>query len=209
MIIDLQAPHHNAGSWALYWTSHHDLPDKILASMRKTRDSSDDEEPKPKKKAALHRMPKYYESSPESELTEVSDEKEDAGDNIEIILADENKRGQQGGPFTKSRFVPDAVDLPQLSLGDLGVVARQVTTLPEVPQASLQDKWTDLTERVSPVVNLEGEHAANLPTSKKRKSRGKAIDRTKENEDELQGASFHLLFHPFWPPSFSCITTTH
>ncbi|KAJ7939063.1 hypothetical protein B0H13DRAFT_2301273 [Mycena leptocephala] len=146
-------------------------------------------DPKPKKKAALHRMPKYHESSSESELTEESDEKENADDNIEITLDDENKMGQQGGPFIKSIFVPDALDLPHRYLGGLGVVARHVATLPEVPQASLQDKWTDLTERVSPVVNLEEEHAANLPTSKKRKSRGKAkkpVDMTKEDEDELQ-----------------------
>ncbi|KAJ7021933.1 hypothetical protein C8F04DRAFT_972133, partial [Mycena alexandri] len=30
-----QAPGHTARSWSSYWSTHHDLPDKILASMQK------------------------------------------------------------------------------------------------------------------------------------------------------------------------------
>jgi hypothetical protein len=39
-----QAPHHTAASWGSYWSNHHDLPDKILASARGEVDRSDDEE---------------------------------------------------------------------------------------------------------------------------------------------------------------------
>ncbi|KAJ7717430.1 hypothetical protein DFH07DRAFT_785180 [Mycena maculata] len=45
-----EAPHHSETSWSSYWSRNHDLPDKILASMRVEVDTEyDDEEPKQKK----------------------------------------------------------------------------------------------------------------------------------------------------------------
>ncbi|KAJ7492766.1 hypothetical protein FB451DRAFT_549068 [Mycena latifolia] len=135
-----KAPHHNAQSWASYWSSHHDLPDKILASMRDGADpaSSEDEAPKPAKKKPTARKPKYRDPSSESELTEASEEEdeeeeeEEDDDDIEIPPADESKMGPKGGPFTKS---------------DLGVVARHVASFSDFKETSLQDKWGDFARR--------------------------------------------------------------
>ncbi|KAJ6604499.1 hypothetical protein DFH09DRAFT_1122910 [Mycena vulgaris] len=120
-----KAPHHNAQSWASYWSSHHDLPDKILAAMR-----GDAELEKPeKKKPAVQRKPKYRDPSTESELTEESEEDDD---DIEIPPMDESGMGQKGGPFTKS---------------DLGVVSRHVASFSDFKETSLQDKWADFARR--------------------------------------------------------------
>ncbi|KAJ7092572.1 hypothetical protein C8R44DRAFT_816036 [Mycena epipterygia] len=137
-----KAPHHNAQSWASYWSNHHDLPDKILASMRGGDiESSDEEESKPeKKKPTLQRKPKYKDPSSESELTEEEEEEEEEDededdeneDDIEIPPNDESMMGPRGGPFTKS---------------DLGVVARHVASFPKFQDVSFQDKWADFARR--------------------------------------------------------------
>ncbi|KAJ7654972.1 hypothetical protein DFH06DRAFT_486008 [Mycena polygramma] len=145
-----KAPHHSAQSWASYWQSHHDLPDKILASMREEaedNESSGDEEkkpPKPKKLPVVRRKPNYKETSSESELTEDSEEDEAAeeekeeeetdvnDDDLEIPPFDESGMGLKGGPFTKS---------------DLGVVARHVASFPDFSDTSMQEKWADFTRR--------------------------------------------------------------
>ncbi|KAJ7790158.1 hypothetical protein B0H14DRAFT_3891339 [Mycena olivaceomarginata] len=82
--VDVQTPHHNRGSWGAYWSTHHDLPDKILASMR---ESSQCREPELITKSL--RKPNYYPS--DSELTELSDEEEPT----------DSTKGQKGGFFTK------------------------------------------------------------------------------------------------------------
>ncbi|KAF7339773.1 hypothetical protein MVEN_01893600 [Mycena venus] len=146
-----KAPHHTAQSWASYWQSHHDLPDKILASIREGEEhdeaeDSEEEEPRPKKKkVAVQRKPKYKElSSSESELTESeseeqeevkAEEEDDANDDdIEIPPFDESAMGPKGGPFTK---------------GDLGVVVRHVAsfTAAEFSDLSMQDKWGEIARR--------------------------------------------------------------
>ncbi|KAJ7275189.1 hypothetical protein B0H12DRAFT_1318996 [Mycena haematopus] len=147
-----KAPHHSAQSWAAYWQSHHDLPDKILASVREGNEAeySEGEQPKPKKrkKAAGQRRPKYKDlsSGSESELTEDSEqeeqedeqeepEQEDGNDDdIEIPPFDESAMGPKGGPFTK---------------GDLGVIARHVasSTAAEFNALSMQDKWGEIARR--------------------------------------------------------------
>ncbi|KAJ7487441.1 hypothetical protein B0H11DRAFT_1860458 [Mycena galericulata] len=134
-----KVPHHNANSWASYWSNHHDLPDKILASMREDNESGGADVPKQKKRAAVQRKPKYTDPSSESELTEESDEEEeeeeendDDDDDIEIPEADESQMGQKGGPFTK---------------GDLGVVAKHVASFPDWSDVSFQDKWTEFARR--------------------------------------------------------------
>ncbi|KAJ7706332.1 hypothetical protein B0H17DRAFT_1036773 [Mycena rosella] len=136
-----KAPHHNTQSWASYWSNHHDLPDKILATMRdgEPETSEDEEPPRPKaekKKPAVQRKSKYHDPSSESELTEESEEdEEDDDDDIEIPPNDESGMGQKGGPFTKS---------------DLGVVARHVASFSNFKETPYQDKWNDFARRVSP-----------------------------------------------------------
>ncbi|KAJ7783624.1 hypothetical protein DFH07DRAFT_788477 [Mycena maculata] len=138
-LIDLLAarvPHHNANSWASYWSNHHDLPDKILASIRVEDNEDggeDDEEPQQKKKPAVQPKPKYTDPSSESELTEEEEqESDDDNDDVEIPEADESQMGQRGGPFTK---------------GDLGVVSRHVASFPNWRDTSFNDKWTDFAHR--------------------------------------------------------------
>ncbi|KAJ7042391.1 hypothetical protein C8F04DRAFT_1075749 [Mycena alexandri] len=146
-------PTTNVQSWTSYWSSHHDLPDKILASTRAnksaaTNESSGEEEeeekPKPKKKkTGVQRKPKYRELSSESELTEDSEEDEPAGvaareqddaadDAIEIPPMDESTMGLKGGPFTKS---------------DLGAVARHVASLHDWADLTMQDRWSEFSRR--------------------------------------------------------------
>ncbi|KAJ7076561.1 hypothetical protein B0H15DRAFT_863710 [Mycena belliarum] len=135
-----KAPHHTAQSWASYWSNHHDLPDKIVASMRDGNPGiSEDEAPKPKKKTPVARKPNYRDPSSDSELTGTSeddeeDEPEDEDDSVDIVIppADESQMGPRGGPFTKS---------------DLGVVAKHVASFSNFRETSLQDKWADFTRR--------------------------------------------------------------
>ncbi|KAJ7786155.1 hypothetical protein B0H16DRAFT_19971 [Mycena metata] len=149
-----KAPHHNVTSWTSYWSSHHDLPDKILASVRVTKSATnessaeeeEEEKPKPKpkkKKAAVQRKSKYRESSSESELTEESEADESAGvaeqeqddaadDAIEIPPMDESTMGLKGGPFTKS---------------DLGAVGRHVASLADWADLTMQDRWSEFARR--------------------------------------------------------------
>ncbi|KAJ7099612.1 hypothetical protein C8R43DRAFT_1048549 [Mycena crocata] len=134
-----KAPHHSAQSWASYWSNNHDLPDKILASMRANPGaeiSDEEDEPKQRKKPATQRKPKYKDPSSESELTQESDEEEDEeegdDDDIEIPPPDESQMGPRGGPFTK---------------GDLGVVAKHVASFSKFQDESMQDRWGDFARR--------------------------------------------------------------
>ncbi|KAF8213198.1 hypothetical protein K438DRAFT_1915371, partial [Mycena galopus ATCC 62051] len=140
-----KARHHNSQSWAAYWQNHHDLPDKILASVREENEAeeSEDEKPKKKKNAAVPRKSKYKEESSESELTEDEEEEEeksehepaaDNDDDIEIPPFDESAMGLKGGPFTK---------------GDLGVIARHVasSTAAEFNEFSMQEKWGEIARK--------------------------------------------------------------
>ncbi|KAJ7505042.1 hypothetical protein B0H11DRAFT_1680961, partial [Mycena galericulata] len=70
-LIDLLAPHHNATSWGSYWSSHHDLPDKILAAM--SVENNDEGEPKQRVKLAFRRK----RTAPGSESERVEDSEGD------------------------------------------------------------------------------------------------------------------------------------
>ena len=102
----MQAPHHNAVSWASYWSNNHGIPDKILALAR---DRDERGEASNARKAQKSRLPAprpvYKEDSSESELTEPPSD----GDNnqsdlddgpVELPTDDENKMGGRGEPFT-------------------------------------------------------------------------------------------------------------
>ncbi|KAJ7169734.1 hypothetical protein C8R46DRAFT_1033361 [Mycena filopes] len=137
LIMLLKAPHHNVQSWTSYWSSHHDLPDKILASMREENpddqeSSGEDEEedkPKPKKKATVQRKPRYRELSSESELTEDSEEDEPTGVEQEDEAAD------------------DAIEIPPMDESDLAAVSRHVASLHDWADLTMQDRWSEFTRR--------------------------------------------------------------
>ncbi|KAJ6621586.1 hypothetical protein B0H10DRAFT_1910555 [Mycena sp. CBHHK59/15] len=130
-LLSEKAPHHNAQSWASYWSSHHDLPDKILASMREENES-DDGVSEQEKKPIVRRKPKYQEPSSESELTEDSDEDEDDDEDIDLPPFDESTMGHKGDPFTSS---------------DLAATARHVANFPNFKDVSMQERWNEFGRR--------------------------------------------------------------
>ncbi|KAJ7498294.1 hypothetical protein B0H11DRAFT_1997322 [Mycena galericulata] len=79
-----KAPHHNPTSWSSYWSSHHELPDKILASIRT-------------QELQVLRRPIRYDPSPGSELTEESEDEEDGEDDIPIPPVERSVDLEEGG----------------------------------------------------------------------------------------------------------------
>ncbi|KAJ7467255.1 hypothetical protein B0H11DRAFT_2029414 [Mycena galericulata] len=95
-----KAPHHNPTSWSSYWSSHHELPDKILASIRT-------------QELQVLRRPIRYDPSPGSELTEESEDEEDGEDDIPIPPVERSVDLEEGGSnsLTSKKRKLDDTDL--------------------------------------------------------------------------------------------------
>jgi hypothetical protein len=128
-----QAPHHTAASWGSYWSNHHDLPDKILASARGEVDESGDEEELPITKKS---RPNYKEvTTSEDEEQEQYDDDSDSSTEP-VRLYSESDMGERNSLFTEA---------------DIYFIAKYVAATTDWATMTFKDRWEPFHAKVRPL----------------------------------------------------------
>jgi hypothetical protein len=146
MTVHCQAPHHSAGSWQAYWHNHHDLPDKIMASVR-SRSEPGTVKATPLYSPARRPRPQYKDAttsaSESGSGSDYSDPEDEGGPEKEFhpswdtdvsVDTDDDVRnmGASGGLFTAA---------------DARILAKHIAQVPDWYTAT-GSKWVPFVEKV-------------------------------------------------------------
>jgi hypothetical protein len=129
-----QAPHHSAASWGSYWSNHHDLPDKILASAR---GELDEEKGPIIKKISRPNYKEVTTSEDDSGEEQDSSDKDSDSSTDPVRLYSESEMGGRNNPFTNADFY---------------FTAKYVASTPDWATLTFKDRWEAFHVQVLPNV---------------------------------------------------------